>query len=292
MIRTQVASGRLIRLRRGVFVAASAWPDDQRQRHIMTAWAEQTMYESAVMSHQTAAEVWRLPHPGFDEWFASDPTVTVPADSGLKARAAGVVHRLAALPSHHVTQDEAGYAVTTVARTAIDLAVGLALPQALVVLDASARILVGSMVVQARRQEFANPRLAAAAREAMSEASQVRRSAALPSRIAFADPRRESAAESLSAGYFELAGLPRPLLQHPIRTRIGVLFPDFYWPEQRLIGECDGAIKYGDRAALVGEKVREDVLRELGNGVVRWLGREIMLTPDDVVERVDRGLNR
>ena len=189
-----------------------------------------------------------------------------------------------------MTRDEAGFAVTTVARTAVDLVPPLELPQALVVLDGAARRLVESMVVEARRRDYANPGLAAAAREALREASRARRSASLGSRISLADPRRESAAESLSYGHFEIAGLPRQLLQHPIATPIGTFFPDFYWPDQRLIGECDGIVKYMDQRDLVKEKVREDALRELGNRFVRWTGQAIMRKPDGVVGRVARGL--
>ncbi len=290
MIRTQLAAGRLVRVRRGVFIAASAWPETEAGRHIVTAWAEQTMYDEAVMSHATAALVWRLPHPSLTDWSADEPTVTMPSESGVKSRQGGVVHRVAPLPPHHVTRDESGYAVTTVARTAVDLVPGLALPEALVVLDGAARRLVESMVVGVRRRDYANPQLGAAARSAVEDAALVRRSATIGARIAMADPRRESAAESLSFGHFELAGLPRPLLQHPISTPIGTFFPDFYWPEQRVIGECDGAVKYQSPQDLVKEKVREDALREVGNRFVRWTGREIMLEPDGVVGRVARRL--
>ncbi len=190
MIRTQLTAGRLVRVRRGVFLAASAWPDSAAQRHVVTAWAEQTLYESAVMSHGTAAMVWRLPHPGLAEWFADEPTVTLPSDSGSRSRQGGVVHRLAVLPAHHVTRDEAGFAVTTVARTAVDLVPALELPQALVVLDGAARRLVESMVVEARRRDYANEALTAAARESLREAARARRSASLGPRI---EARRSSA---------------------------------------------------------------------------------------------------
>ncbi|MGV8850519.1 MAG: DUF559 domain-containing protein [Propionibacteriaceae bacterium] len=290
MIRTQLATRRLVRVRRGVFLAASAWPDSEAGRHLARAWAEQTMYEDAVMSHGTAALVRRLPHPGLVEWYADEPTVTLPREGGSKSRQGGVIHRLAELPPHHVTRDAVGFAVTTVARTAVDLVRRLELPQALVVLDGAARRLVESMVVEARRRDYANPGLAVAAREALEEASRVRRSASLGPKIALADPRRESAAESLSYGYFELAGLPRPLLQQPIRTPLGTFFPDFYWPDHRLIGECDGIVKYTERQDLIKEKVREDALREVGNRFVRWTGQAIMREPAGVVGRVARGL--
>jgi hypothetical protein len=53
---------------------------------------------------------------------------------------------------------------------------------------------------------------------------------------------------------------------------------DFWFPKQRVIGEMDGRSKYvdprlngGDAArAVYDEKVREDRLRALAHGFVRW----------------------
>ena len=290
MLATQVESGRLIRVRRGVFVAASAWPPSEADRHVLLAKAEQVVHPSAVLSHASAALVWSLPHPGFSPWHESPPAVTLPYLNGAKSRQGSVVHHLGVLPPHQVTRDGDGYAVTTVARTAIDLAATLPLPSSLVLLDSAGRLLIEQMVSKAHREHFANPRLVRAARELLSDAARFRRSATLAPHIALSDPRRESAAESLSAGHFYLAGLPTPELQHPIRTSTGTYYPDFYWPDHHLIGECDGALKYTEPAQLVAEKVREDALRELGNRFVRWLGGEVMANPSTVVGRVSRGL--
>ena len=109
-------------------------------------------------------------------------------------------------------------------------------------------------------------------------------------RVCGPHPAREPAAESLSAGYFHQAGLPAPFIQHPNRTRLGTFYPDFYWREHRLIGECDGAVKYADKDAMVREKTRDQVLLDEGNRFVRWMAREVMLTPQVVVSRVARAL--
>ncbi len=57
-----------------------------------------------------------------------------------------------------------------------------------------------------------------------------------------------------------------------------------------MIGECDGAIKYTDPSAYVREKEREQVLRDDDYRFVRWLGKEIMLHPLEVVARIERAL--
>jgi very-short-patch-repair endonuclease len=58
---------------------------------------------------------------------------------------------------------------------------------------------------------------------------------------------------------------------------------DFLWREERTVGEFDGRIKYGrllqpgqtPEDVIFAEKVREDLLRDLGWTVVRWLWRDL-----------------
>lgn len=106
------------------------------------------------------------------------------------------------------------------------------------------------------------------------------------------NPCRESAAESLSAGHMHLVGIPTPRFQAEIRTARRIYFPDFLWEEQRLIGECDGAVKYTDPTAYVAEKEREQDLRDSGWRFVRWLPKEVMLRPSEVMNRIERALGR
>ena len=225
MIRTRLDSGQLVRVRRGVFVAADAWPHDAAGQHTMRARAELVLSPGAVLSHRTAALVWGLPHPDLMPWEAGEPTVSEPTHGSAKSRSGPVVHHLALLPAGHVTRDDAGYAVTTVARTAVDLAAGLDLPQALVLLDAASRKVCEAMLVHIRRADYLNPQLIRAARDLLIDAARVRRSASLAPAIELTQPCRESPAESLSAGYFHLAGLPTPLFQHAIRTPYGTFYP-------------------------------------------------------------------
>lgn len=150
-----------------------------------------------------------LPSPARD-WHEHVPAITLPRRSGNRSRGGLASYRTAALPSHHITCDPDGYDVTTVSRTAVDLARGEELPQALVVLDAAARLLVAEIVSQPRREHYANSRLLRAARESLDEAVFGHGAAALRRAIALTDPRRESPIESLSAGHFHVAGLPTP----------------------------------------------------------------------------------
>jgi len=289
MLATQVAHGNLVRLRPNVYVAGGAWPTSARDQHILLAHAEQVARPSAVISHASAAAIWGLPHPGFGCWW--DGPVTLIQEGGPRTRFAGTSCRLGPIPANQVARDPAGALVTTPARTAVDLSVRLPLPQALVLLDAAARLTCASFVPQPSRKDFRSHRLIVAARAHLAEAAETVRCRRLDHAIALTEPCRESAIESLSAGHFVLAGLPMPTFQESIRTPQGEFFPDFYWSEARLIGEADGAGKYADQAAIVREKEREQYLRDRGYRFVRWLGKEIMGRPQEVVGRVARALD-
>jgi hypothetical protein len=187
-----------------------------------------------------------------------------------------------------VTRDEEGHLVTTLARTAADLALGLPIPAALVILDAAARQLVRSLVASPRRRDYKNVGIVNAVRSMLSDGCGSHRRALPAAVLDRVEPCRESPAESLSAGHFHLAGMPRPECQASIRTRRGEVFVDFLWRDARVIGECDGAMKYDDRASIIAEKEREQDLLDMDYRVVRWLGKEPMTRPQVVVDRVAR----
>jgi hypothetical protein len=288
MIRSRRRTGELITLRPAVFLGATYWPDDPAAQHLIRGHAELVANPDAVLSHQTAAVVWSLPTPGFRDWHDLPISVTLPA-AGHSARSRRTVHRVAPLPFSQLQRDAEGYSVTSPARTAVDLAARLALPETLVLLDAAARLSCQGLVPKIRRRDYANRRLIEAAVALLSEATATVRCARLRPMLGLVDPGRESAAESLSAGHFELAGIPRPRYQAELRTHRGTFFADALW-DGKLIGECDGAIKYADASAYVREKEREQILRDLGYRIVRWQAKEIMTQPAAVVARVARAL--
>ena len=292
MVATQVKAGRLLRLRDGVFVAAQAWPEDNAGQHVLLARAEQVANPAGVISHHSAGLVWGLPSPPLANWLELPPTLTSPRGGGQRCRRSAHARWVEAeLPDHHVTRDQEGWSVTTVARTAVDLARGPDLPAALVVLDAAARAMCAGMISRPRRSDYANPALLQPIRASFEDARAGRRGlgAALKG-IELADPLRESPIESLTAAHLVLAGLPMPEFQEPIQTRLGIFYPDCLWREQGLIGEADGAEKYSDTNANIREKEREQALRDLGFRMVRWLGKEITYHPDIVMARIARQL--
>ena len=103
--------------------------------------------------------------------------------------------------------------------------------------------------------------------------------------VDFLDVRSESAGESVSRVRIHEAGLPPPTPQLEIFDDHGrfVARGDFGWEDKKTVGEFDGKAKYGEllkpgqtpRDAIVAEKRRENLLRDLGWQVVRWMWSDL-----------------
>jgi hypothetical protein len=110
--------------------------------------------------------------------------------------------------------------------------------------------------------------------------------------VALLDARSESPLESLSRAVFLEHGLPAPDLQVEFRPRPNLIYrADFYWRDQRVIGEADGMAKYDQPGALRAEKIRQEGLEDLGLRVVRWTWRDIFVDTDTTIRKLRRALN-
>ena len=104
--------------------------------------------------------------------------------------------------------------------------------------------------------------------------------------LRFADPAAESVGESFSRAVIEQLGFEVPESQFRVMGPCGeVARTDFYWRSRKLVGEFEGIMKYSrsrdfsgkDPAqVVVEEKVREDRIRAEGYQVVRWVWGELM----------------
>ncbi|MGB3301230.1 MAG: hypothetical protein WBA98_00895 [Gordonia sp. (in: high G+C Gram-positive bacteria)] len=155
-----------------------------------------------------------------------------------------------------------GVRVTSLARTAVDVALSLSdFAQILTVFDSALRAGVAREELERR---LMGPRHGvAAARHA----------------LAYANGLSDNPGESWSRAQIIECGLPVPILQSKYELRDGaIVFCDYDW-EGKAVGEFDGFKKYrrtllkpgtDPEDAVTAEKIREDKLRDLGLGVIRW----------------------
>lgn len=297
MIQTAAATGQIARLAYGVYIAADAVATDPVGSHLQRAQALQLKRPNAIASHETAALAWGL---ALEDPVASaqSPVRFIVPESpqarSLNSREARVAVR--DLPRNHRTEHPSGLLVTTPARTAVDVASTLPVPEALMTLDSAARLELAEQVGVGRiRDHYTKPRDLARATEPLREAAahaatQFTRSA-LDLIVPIADPRRESGLESLSYGKMVVAGLPLPELQVRLETPEGVFFPDFLWTAEMIIGEADGMVKYCTGADLLHEKWRQELLEQLGYRVLRWTYRDMRDRPTFVLRRIEAALD-
>lgn len=255
-----VATGELIRLRRGLYVDGDARKLHPEDRHLLSVLAADRALNSPVFSHASAALVLGLPSWGL-------PLRYVQVSGNGSARRS----RTTRSTRHHtvpVSENEIrtvnNLRVTTPERTVTDIALTTGRDASIAVADAA---LVNSMVT------------ASSLDSALSRAagkSGVKKARAA---MALVDPRCESVAETRSRLLFHDHGLPAPQTQKEIFDAQGrfVARVDFYWPEFGLIGECDGFGKYFEgadaaetRRRLAKEKDRDAALTALGYRVIHW----------------------
>ena len=174
-----------------------------------------------------------------------------------------------------------GVPVTTIERTAADIARGAGFAGALAVFDSALRRGADRAVIAGKLEDRRHG--VAIARRA----------------LAYADPGAENAGESWGRAQMIEAGLPIPRLQHTFFDASGAFIArtDYDW-EGLLIGEFDGMVKYQKHLrpgetpfeAVRREKEREDGLRCLGAMVIRWVWAD--LRAGNVVPRVSAWLER
>ena len=174
-----------------------------------------------------------------------------------------------------------GVPVTTLARTAADIALSLPIPQALVTLDAVLRRGVARADVHSILAE-GGPGVAAARRA-----------------IDWADGHSESPLESRGRGEMVIRDVPRPWCNVSIRFE-GIEFRvDNWWDDYAVAAEADGAIKYGREAesamspVLWQEKLRQDwLVEQLDIPVLRYIDREVRFDAVGLVRRLRLKLDR
>lgn len=247
--------GELVRVRHGAYTREAGVDAASRHRQLIAGtWP--LLSGSLVISHASAALLHELP-----VWDGMLARVTLTRAGGGHGRVGSHLRvRVAPLGPAEITQRE-GFRVTSLARSAVDLARDLDYDRAVAVLDAALHrgadpVLLASTVAGARCRRGVGTARAA---------------------LEFADRRAESVGESLSRVRIAQAGLEAPELQVDIYDELGnwVARSDFGWVRRGVLGEFDGKVKYIGTPEVVAkavlqEKRREANLRDLGWVVVRW----------------------
>jgi hypothetical protein len=232
-----------------------------------------------VVSHLSAAVLHGLPL-----WDDLLDRVHLTRDrvTGAKLRRYSQLH-VGALSTDEITELD-GIRVTTVARTAVDVARTQSFVRSVAIGDAA-------LAAGLEQAELAR---------AVDRATGRRGVAAARRMLDFCDGRSESVGESTSRVVLCDAGLPAPDLQYKVYDGAALMARvDFCWEEANTIGEFDGRIKYGRLLrrgqsageAVYDEKMREDMLRDLGWQVVRWIWSDLR-HPRLVADRLNRAFVR
>jgi len=261
-VRAQMRAGNLVKVRHGVYAPASEVGYAEQHTRLVQA-TMRGLKPGAVVSHFSAALLHGLPVPA-----AQLDRVWITRSGERTSRVKGSVrlHR-APLARADCTRVQ-GLPVTSLARTAVDVACRLDFPTGVAVVDAALARSVARHDLQAVVLSTRGATGIGRAREA----------------VEFGDGRSESVGESRSRALMLQYGVPLPDLQRELHDRDGFIGRvDFWWEQQRVVGEFDGKIKYsrelapgGDPAeALWLEKRREDRIRRARHGVVRWTWRDL-----------------
>ncbi|GAA1982518.1 hypothetical protein [Microbacterium pumilum] len=276
-LRDAVRGGRLVVVHRGWYVDATTWRGwYPESRHVAKALAVvRTMRGGEVLlSHASAAALWGLPFYRFDP-----PRVHVSGagTNGVTRGSSGVARHEVAVEGHHAEVD--GVPVTSLARTAADLAGRLPLEAAISIVDAALRKV--AWVDGSRRYDID------AAEEWKAKVlgcSALRRGArgSVQGRwvVEFADGRAQLPGESVSRLYLHQLGFAPPRLQVRIDHSTGWYDIDFGLDDVQVWGEFDGTGKYTDpemlaerstAEAVLEEKRREDDIRgRTRRPIIRW----------------------
>lgn len=263
----------LVRLRRGLFVAASAWRDATPEQQL-TLRARVVLRDrpGAVASHGSAAAMHGLPLWGVP----TDVVDLLGAGARTRTRAGVRVHpRPVGLEPVSV----AGLEVVPVGAAIVQVVVDHGAVPGLVCLD----------------RALHEGRVSGDAVESAAEILRIgpRSRSRLARVVRAADPACESVGETRTRVLLTDLGVA-VRSQVEIRDEDGFIGRVDFLVGERVVVEFDGMVKYGGadgRAALRAEKAREDRLRASGYVVVRLVWADLDV-PERVLGLIERALRQ
>jgi very-short-patch-repair endonuclease/predicted transcriptional regulator of viral defense system len=254
-IQRRVRTGQLHRIHHGVYaVGHTALSLCGRFKAAVLAGGD-----SAALSHYSAGTL-----DGYLAWDDRRPEVTV---VGSTRHHAGLrIHRTRRLHERDVFRNRV-IPITTPARTLLDLADVLS--------DKELR----RAVRQAQAMNLTSVRAIA---DVLTRADGRRGAQRLAALIADGPTPTRSDLEDLVLGVVVDAGLKRP----QINRRLGRVYPDLRWPEQRLTVECDSTTWHSGKLATEDDSVRQARLEAGGERVLRVTWQQALQQPRQTVARL------
>jgi hypothetical protein len=239
-IQVRVRNGRLHPVHRGVYaVGHGALTLQGRFMAAVLACGP-----SAVLGYRSASAHWTF--MAWEDVYLVE--VIIPRSAPLN-RPGLRIHRTRSLDPRDVIRHH-GIPITTPARTLLDLA------------DVLPDKALRRAVRQAQALHLTNVRQIA---DVLTRAAGRRGAQRLAALIADGPAPTRSELEDLMLAVIERRGLHRP----QINERLGRVYPDLRWPEQRLTVECDGAQWHDGKLAREDDGERQARLEAGGERVLR-----------------------
>lgn len=263
-IHRRVASGVLVKVLPRIYRHASAEECWLQQLWAAYLWAE----ERAVVSHEAAAALWKL------DGCIVGPVVLATTQNLISPRLWVRVHRVRALPTHHITRTR-GLAVTTPTRTLLDLAAVVGEEDLEAALDCALR-----------RGSTSLPRLEKELGQSSGRGQRGR--TALLRLLHERSPDYAPTHSVLETRFRRLLkrnGLPLPAQQKVIRRfQGGFAVVDFLFPEIDLVIELDGYSVHSSRHSWQHDRHRQNDLVIAGKKVLRFSWWDVCHREADVVD--------
>ena len=261
-IHKRVRAGRLHRVHRGVYAVGHP----RLTAYGLFLAAVLTCGGGALLSHASAAKLWRLPWKQ-----TARVNVTVPGRGGRSTRPRILIHRAAIRPGDASSKD--GIPVTSPARALLDLA-ATATARDLDRATNEARVLrlVTDPSLDEQFSRYPRHRGTRALREATRT-----------------DPAlTRSEAERRLLDLIRAARLPAP----ETNVRLRGYEVDFLWREQRLVVEVDGYAFHSSRRSFERDRRKDRELHAEGYLVLRITWRELADEREAVVATLSAALTR
>lgn len=275
-----VQTGALVRLRRGCYARGSWWAAlgaAERRRQMVFAHALGTLTTSSglsVYSHTSSAAL-----RGLHLWNVDDRVhLTQPGCPSAISHGPEVAAHTRSLRSGEVCFID-GLPCTSLERTVVDCCLMFSVRQAVILVDHASRL--GADLAQLRSQcsTLAGRIGVVALRRALE----------------LADPRSESAGESLTRELLHRLNIQPSTPQYVVHTPFGEHRLDFARPERKVALEFDGKAKYFDYRptadVVFAERRREKALMEQGWTFIRVEWKDLF-NEVEFEFRILRSLNR